>query len=117
MTGKKNSPSIEALLDALFEELSQRNGERALDPRMALRPDPEAQSYFIAAPHPRLTLDDMLRPDKAGTMAEVERVLADMPADRRAAFVARLRAAYEALAPETADGDDAEPPSLIYALH
>jgi NAD(P)H-dependent FMN reductase len=37
--------------------------------------------------------------------------------ERRQALVAALKAAYDALSAEAADGGPAEPPSLIYALH
>jgi hypothetical protein len=83
---------------------------------MALRPDPAARSYFIAAPRPSLTLDDMLRPAKDAPFAETERLLGEMPAERRAELIAVLKQLESALATERAD-DSAEPPSLIYALH
>ncbi|MFO1159313.1 MAG: hypothetical protein U1E60_10780 [Reyranellaceae bacterium] len=109
--------STDALLDALFDALTRDDGTPAVDPHMALKPDGKAASYLIAAPHPKLTLDEMRRPDTADPMAEVERVLADVAPERRAKLVAALKAAYDALAAEAADGGPAEPPSLIYALH
>jgi hypothetical protein len=125
MPGKKNSPSIEALpiealsiealIDRLFGLLTPASGAR-LDPHMALRPDRAARSYFIAAPRPVLTRDDMLRPAREAPFAETERLLADMPAERRAELIATLRELDKALAAERSD-ESAEPPSLIYALH
>jgi hypothetical protein len=50
-------------------------------------------------------------------MAEVARVLADVDPELRAKLVAGIKALYDALAVEAADGAPAEPPSLIYALH
>jgi hypothetical protein len=108
--------SIDTLLDELFELLAAGAGSAAVDPHMALKPDPTAPTYFISAPHPVLSLEEMRRPDLTGVMAEVELVLADLPPAKRAAVVERFKALYEALAAETEDGD-AEPPSLIYALH
>jgi hypothetical protein len=116
MPGKKNSPSIEALIDRLFELLAPVNGTPPLDPHMALTPDPAVRTYFIAAPRASLTLDDMLRPDKGPAFAETERLLADMPAERRAELLAVLKQLQAALAAERPD-ESAEPPSLIYALH
>ena len=109
-------PSIDVLLDELFEALKAEAEARAVDPHMALKPDPAAKTYFIPAPHPVLRLEEMRRPDETGAMAEVERVLADLPPATRAAVVERVKALHSALAAEAADGD-AEPPSLIYALH
>jgi hypothetical protein len=109
--------SIDALLDALFEMLIAPDGKPALDPHMSLQPDPRAQSYFIPAPRPALTFEEMRRPDRDEAMAEVARVLADLPSERREALVAGLKAAYDALAAEAAEGGPAEPPTLIYALH
>ena len=108
--------SIDTLLDELFELLAAEGKGRAVDPHMALKPDPNARTYFIPAPHPVLSLQEMRRPDLTGAMAEVEHVLADLPPGTRGAVVERVKALYEALAAE-AEGDDAEPPSLIYALH
>lgn len=121
MPGKKNSSSIEALpieklIDRLFALLTPSGGAARLDPHMALAPDPAARSYFIAAPRPSLTLEDMVRPAKEAPFAETERLLADMPAGRRAEVIALLKDLESALAAERADGS-AEPPSLIYALH
>ncbi len=116
MPGKKNSPSIEALLDRLFDALTPAAGAPRLDPHMALKPDPAAPSYFIAAPRPALTLDDMLGPAREAPFAETERLLAEMPAERRAELLSLLKQLQEALAAERQDGE-AEPPSLIYALH
>jgi len=107
----------EALLDALFDALTRDDGTPPVDPHMALKPDRAAATYLVPAPHPRLTLDEMRRPDTGAPMAEVTRVLADVAPERRAALLAALKAAAEALAAETADGGPAEPPSLIYALH
>jgi hypothetical protein len=109
--------STDLLLDALFDMLVAPDGKPALDPRMALKPDPGADSYFVPAPHPNLTLEQMRRPDGGDTMVEVERMLADVPPEQRAVFVAGLKAAYEAMMAEAADGGPAEPPTLIYALH
>ena len=109
--------STDTLLDALFEALTKNDGTPAVDPHMALRPDRNAASYLIAAPCASLSLAEMRRPDTADLMAEVERVLADVAPERRQALVAALKAAYDALAAEAADGGPAEPPSLIYALH
>ena len=117
MRGGKNLSSIDALLDALFEALTKSDGTPAVDPHMALRPDRTVASYLVAAPCHSLTLAEMRRPDMADPMAEVERVLADVAPERRQALVAGIKAAYEALAAEAADGGPAEPPSLIYALH
>ena len=108
--------SIDTLLDELFELLTADGKGSAVDSHMALRPDPKAQTYFIPAPHPRLSLEEMRRPDLTGAMAEVERVLADLSPATRAAVIERVTALYEALAAEAEDGN-AEPPSLIYALH
>ncbi len=116
MPGKKNSSSIETLLDRLFAALAPAEGRPRLDPHMALKPDPAARSYFIAAPRPALALDDMLRPGKEAPFAETERLLADTTPERRAELVGLLQALQEALATERQDGS-AEPPSLIYALH
>jgi hypothetical protein len=116
MPGKKNSRSIEALIDRLFELLAPANGAPPLDPHMALAPDPAARSYFIAAPRASLTLDDMLRPAREPAFAETERLLADMPAERRAELLTVLKELQVALAAQRPD-DSAEPPSLIYALH
>ncbi len=116
MPGKKNSPSIEALLDRLFDLLAPADGAPRLDPHMALAPDPAAGSYFIAAPRPSLTLDDMLRPGKDAPFSETERLLVDLPEARRAELVELLKTLRQALAAEQQDGT-AEPPSLIYALH
>jgi hypothetical protein len=115
MPGKKSSSSIEALIDRLFDLLAPAGGPR-LDPHMALAPDRAAASYFIAAPRPSLTLDDMLRPSKEAPFAETERLLAEMPEERRAELLALLKELEKALTAEQAD-DSAEPPSLIYALH
>ena len=115
MPGKKSSPSIEALIDRLFALLTPAGGAR-LDPRMALEPDRKAASYFIAAPRRALTLDDMLRPGREAAFSETERLLADMPAERRVELLALLKDLEKALMAEQADGT-AEPPSLIYALH
>ena len=109
--------SIDALLDALFEVLTARDGTPAVDPHMALKPDPKATSYFVAAPCPVLSLEEMRRPDCGDAMAEVAHVLADLSPELRATLVARIKAVYDALAAEAADGAPAEPPSLIYALH
>jgi hypothetical protein len=117
MPGGKNLSSTDSLLDALFEVLTKNDGTPAVDPHMALKPDRAATSHLITAPCPSLTLAEMRRPDTADPMAEVERVLADVAPERRQALVAALKAAYEALAAEAADGGPAEPPSLIYALH
>ena len=108
--------SIDTLLDELFALLAAEGGGSAVDPHMALKPDPKARTYFIPAPHPVLSLDEMRRPDQAGVLAEVEHVLADLSQATRTAVVERVKALYEALAAEAEDGD-AEPPSLIYALH
>jgi hypothetical protein len=117
MPGGKNLSSTDTLLDALFEALTRKDATPAVDPHMALRPDRDAASYLVTAPCPSLTLAEMRRPDTADPMAEVERVLADVAPERREALVAAIKAAYEALAAEAADGGPAEPPSLIYALH
>ena len=117
MPGGKNLSSTDALLDALFDALTKADGTPAVDPHMALKPDWAAATYLAPAPHPKLTLEEMRLPDTADPMAEVERVLADVAPERRAAVVAALKAAYDALAAEAADGGPAEPPSLIYALH
>ena len=109
-------PSIDTLLDELFEVLKAEAAARGVDPHMTLKPDPSAKTYFIAAPHPVLSLEDMRRPDRTGAMAEVERVLADLSPAAHKAVVERVKALYEALAAEAADGT-AEPPSLLYALH
>ncbi|MFO1084058.1 MAG: hypothetical protein U1E21_05820 [Reyranellaceae bacterium] len=109
--------STDALLDALFDALTKDDGTPTVDSHMALKPG-AAATYFVPAPHPTLTLQEMRRPDTADPMAEVARVLADVAPDRRAALVAALEAAYDALAAKAADGGGpAEPPSLIYALH
>ena len=115
MPGKKSSSSIEALIDRLFALLAPA-AKAHLDPHMALAPDRTAASYFIAAPRPALTLDDMLRPGKEAPFAETERLLADMPAGQRAELLALLKELEKALTAEHDDGS-AEPPSLIYALH
>ncbi|MFZ5782622.1 MAG: hypothetical protein ACOY4R_20675 [Pseudomonadota bacterium] len=116
MTGKRNSRSIEALLDDLFDTLYGRPDGPLLPSRMALKPDPSASSYFVDAPRPVLDSADMARPAQSDPMIELERVLADVPADVRREIITRLSALYEALAVEAKD-DSAEPPSLIYALH
>lgn len=109
-------PSIDALLDELFELLTAGAQAHAVDPRMALAPDPAAATYFVAAPRPVLSLQEMRRPDESGVLAEIERVLADLSPAARSAIVARVEALRAALAAAADDGD-AEPPSLIYALH
>jgi hypothetical protein len=109
--------SIDALLDALFAALTAQDGTPAVDPHMALKPDRAAASHLVPAPRPSLTLEDMRRPDIADPMAEVERILADVAPERRAALIAAIKAAYDALQAEAAEGGPAEPPSLIYALH
>lgn len=116
MPGGKNLSSTDALLDALFDALTRDDGTPAVDPHMALKPR-AAATYLVPAPHPALSLEEMRRPDTADPMAEVARVLADVAPERRAALVAAIKAAYDALAAEAADGGPAEPPSLIYALH
>lgn len=116
MPGGKNLSSTDALLDALFDALTKDDGTPPVDPHMALKPR-AATTYLVPAPHPTLTLEEMRRPDTADPMEEVARVLADVAPARRAALVAAIKAAYEALAAEAADGGPAEPPSLIYALH
>jgi hypothetical protein len=104
-------------LDALFDALTKADGTPAVDPHMALKPDRAAATYLIDAPHPKLTLEEMRRPDTGDPMDEVARVLSDVAPERRAALLAAIKAAREALAAEAADGGPAEPPSLIYALH
>jgi len=116
MTGKRNSRSIEALLDELFETLYGRPDGPLLQSHIALKPDPSARSYFVDAPRPVLDAAEMARPAQTDPMSELERVLADVPADRRREIIAGISALYEALAVEAKD-DSAEPPSLIYALH
>lgn len=108
--------SIDTLLDELFALLAAEGGSSAVDPHMALKPNPKARTYFIPAPHAVLSLEEMRRPDRTGAMAEVERVLSDLSPATRAAVVERVKVLYEALVAEAEDGD-AEPPSLIYALH
>jgi len=109
--------ATDALLDALFDALTKDDGTPPVDPHMALKPDRTAATYLVPAPHPRLTLEEMRRPDTSDPMAEVARVLADVAPERRAALLAAIKAARAALAAEAADGGPAEPPSLIYALH
>ena len=109
--------ATDALLDALFDALTKDDGTPPVDPHMALKPDRAAATYLVPAPHPRLTLEEMRRPDTSDPMTEVARVLADVAPERRVALLAAIKAAAEALAAETADGGPAEPPSLIYALH
>ncbi|WP_422002469.1 hypothetical protein [Reyranella sp.] len=109
--------STDELLDALFAALTAEDGKPALDPRMALRSDPAAGSYFIPAPRPALSLDEMRRPDREGPLAELQHVLADLPADRRAALIERVTALHAALATAAQGEGEAEPSSLIYALH
>ncbi len=116
MTGKRNSPSIEALLDDLFEALYEAPEGPLLHSHIALKPEPSARSYFVDAPRPSLGRAEMVRPSEAGPMVELEHVFGDVPADKRREIVARLSALYEALGNEAKD-DSAEPPSLIYALH
>jgi hypothetical protein len=107
---------IEDWLDELFASLIASPGGPALAAQMSLTPDRAAASHFIAAPRPQLTAADMQRLDAEGLIAELARVLADLPAPLLEATLSRLHAIADAMAANQGDGDP-EPPSLTYALH
>lgn len=109
--------SIDVLLDELFDALTTAEGNPTIDPRMALKPDLAARSYFVPAPRPSLTLEEMREPDTIDAMVGVERILVDLSPELRAEMVTRIKAVYEALTAEADARGPAEPPSLIYALH
>jgi hypothetical protein len=105
---------IDQLIDRLFELIIAPSEGPALASHMSLTPPAEA-SHFVKAPRPVMTRADMERPDAAGLIAELDRILEDLPADARAEALGILSALADALGP-AAEGD-AQPSSLIYALH
>ncbi len=117
MPGDKPSSPIEGLIGDLFAMLLAGPRGQLIAPRMALAPDRAAKNYFTAAPHPRLSASDMARLEAEGLFRGVEAVLDDLPAERRDAVIAKLKAIREALAAERQAPQSAEPSDLIYTLH
>jgi hypothetical protein len=117
MTGRTNSSSIDSLIGELYELLiAPRDGRPALDPRMALKPDAERGSYFIAAPRPVLQRADMERLCHEGPLAGIAAQLADLPEPLRVQALERIDAIMRLMA-EAPPADDATPSTLIYAMH
>lgn len=117
MTGRTNSSSIDSLIGELYELLTAgRGGRPTLDPRMALKPDAECGSYFIAAPRPVLQRADMERLSSEGPLAGIAAQLADLSEPVRLRALELIDAIMRLLA-EAPAGDDATPSTLIYAMH
>ncbi len=117
MPGDKPSSRIDGLIGELFALLIAGPKGPLIAPRMALAPDRAAQSYFTAASRPRLSADEMARLEAEGLFRGVEAVLDDLPAERRDAVIARLKAIREALAAERKAPQSAEPSDFVYTLH
>ncbi len=117
MTGKKNSVPTDPLIEQLLERVNAALAKSELPAHMALHPQSAKASYFIAAPRPRMTRQDMERIATDGVFAEMERVLADVPAATRAELTALLEAASAKLKSTQAANESAEPSSLIYTIH
>jgi hypothetical protein len=109
--------SIDEQLENLFALLFLGTEGPLLASRMELRPDRSASSHFIVAPRPRLSRADMERIDSEGLMAEVARVLDDLPASAVDEVLARLARLSGDLRSARPEASSAAPPSLVYALH
>lgn len=107
----------DALLDELYELLFLGPEGPLVASRMQLKPDAGALSHFIAAPRPSLTREDMARGGGEGLLAEVDRLLDDLPPSRREDVIERIAVIIAALRTEAAVVTNAEPPSLTYTLH
>ncbi len=107
----------DALIDELFALLFLGPDGPLLESRMALKPDLSASSHFIDAPRPVLTRQDMMRAGEEGMLAEVVRLLGDLPPSRRGEVVDQIAGIIAALQSEAANVTDAELPSLTYTLH
>jgi len=108
---------IDALLDDLYETLFLGPDGPLISSRMALAPDRDADSLFVAAPRPTTTRDDMAAIAERGLWPVMADVLDDLPDHRREEVLAKLKAITDVLI-EQAHGDGpAEPSSLVYALH
>jgi hypothetical protein len=107
------------LIDELYALLFLGPDGPLLESRMLLKPDPAADSHFIAAPRPVLTRDAMARVGKEGLLAETGRLLDDLPQAQRAEVIGRITAIIAALQAEGADANasPAEPSSISYTLH
>lgn len=107
----------DALLDELYDLLFLGPEGPLVGSRMLLKPDRGAESHFITAPRPGLTREDMARGGGDGLLAELARLLDELPSDRRAEVIDRVAAIIGVLRAEAGDPTDAEPPSLTYTFH
>lgn len=111
-----NSNSTEQKIDALYDLLYGADGEGYLQSRMRLAPDPSVPTYFEAAQRPVLTQADMERITREGVASELNRLLADVPTDRRSQAIELIEEIMSELSLSDAQGDEA-PSALIYAMH
>ena len=109
----------DALLDELYALMFLGPDGPLLESRMLLGPASDASSHFIDAPRPALTRDDMARVSEQGLLAEVQRLLDDVPPAQSPVVMERIAAIIAALQAEDAKAFDAaaEPSSLSYTLH
>lgn len=111
-----NSNSTDLKIDALYDLLYVGGPGETLPSQMRLAPDPAAASYFEPVRSPVLTRADMERISTVGVAAEMDRLLADLPAEKRQRAVALIGDIASELALTDAPGDDT-PSVLIYAMH
>lgn len=108
---------IDKMLDELYATLFLGPDGPLIGSRMALAPDRDAASQFVAAQRPTMTRDDMAAITERGLWVEMADVLDDLPADRRDEVLGKMKAITDALAAQADAEGPAEPSSLVYALH